>query len=103
MHKSVFNCVPGCHRSRSAALCCAADALIRGRQLPVTSFGRCVNASARTMHNLKRIDRPASNSHLHRGRCSVYQALCEHLCAHLPQPVIIIDWTGAVAQQRIML
>jgi len=33
----------------------------------------------------------------------MYRALCHYLCASYPRPVILIDWTDIVEQERLLL
>ncbi len=43
------------------------------------------------------------NIHLKGERLALYQALCQRLCQHLPQPWILVDWSDIVEQQRLLL
>ena len=83
---------------QTAALAAAVSALISGACLTVTALGRRLNSPARTKHNIKRMDRLMSNSHLHAERKRLYQALCHRLCQHLTQPKILVDWSDIVEQ-----
>ncbi len=103
LHRTVFDSVPSIHQTRGRALAVTVASLLGGAFLTVTALGRGLDSAARTKHNIKRVDRLVSNPHLQRERLSLYRALCHRLCQHLPQPVIIIDWSDIIQQQRIML
>ena len=103
LHRTLFDSVPSIHQTRSRALAATVGALLNGAFLTVTALGRGLDSAARTKHNIKRVDRLASNPHLQCERLSLYRALCHRLCQHLPQPVIIIDWSDIIQQQRLML
>jgi len=99
----VLDTVPSLHQKRAVALAAAVGALMSGAFLTVTALGRRLNSPARTKHNIKRIDRLLSNIHLKGERLALYQALCQRLCQHLPQPRILVDWSDIVEQQRLLL
>ena len=103
LHRTLFDSVPSIHQTRSRALAATVGSLLNGAFLTVTALGRGLDSAARTKHNIKRVDRLASNPHLQRERLSLYRVLCYRLCQHLPQPIIIIDWSDIIQQQRIML
>jgi hypothetical protein len=91
------------HATRRQALVSAVESLLGGAFLSVTALGRGLNRGARTKHNIKCMDRLLSNPHLQQERCVIYQALCQRLCAPLIRPVILVDWSDIVEQQRLML
>ena len=103
LHRTVFDSVPSIHQTRSRALAATVASVLGGAFLTVTALGRGLHSAARTKHNIKRVDRLASNPHLQRERLSLYRALCHRLCHHLPQPIILIDWSDIIQQQRIVL
>lgn len=103
LHTTILDSVPSLHAKRATALAAAVSALISGACLTVTALGRRLNSPARTKHNIKRMDRLMSNSHLHAERKRLYQALCHRLCQHLTQPKILVDWSDIVEQQRLLL
>ena len=92
LHRTLFDSVPSIHQTRTRALAATVASLLNGAFLTVTALGRGLDSAARTKHNIKRVDRLASNLHLQRERLSLYRALCHQLCQHLSQPVILIDW-----------
>ena len=103
LHKILLKSVPQMHLNRCHALTSAVESLLCGAFLTVTALGRGLNRPAYAKHNIKCVDRLLSNPHLHQERHLIYQALCQSLCAALPQPVILVDWSDIVEQDRLML
>lgn len=103
LHSNILSSVTTLHQRRATALAAAVEALISGARLSVTHLGRALNSTARPKHNIKRMDRLASNRHLHAEHFALYRALCHHLCAHLKHPIVLVDWTDIVEQKRLML
>ena len=103
LHRTSFDSVPSIHQTRTRALAATVAPLLNGAFLTVTALGRGLDSAARTKHNIKRVDRLASNLHLQRERLSLYRALCHQLCQHLSQPVILIDGSDIIQQQRVVL
>ncbi len=56
--------------------------------------------AAPQIHNIKCTDRLLSNTHLHQERMPLYQTLCYTLCSNLSRPVILVDWSDIVEQER---
>jgi len=103
LHKILIKSVPQMHKMRCHVLLDAVESLLSGCFLTVTDLGRKLNRKARAKHNIKCMDRLLSNSHLQKERKSIYKTLCHTLCANLPRPVILVDWSDIVEQDRIML
>ena len=102
-HKTLSKSVPQMHIKRLEALLSAVDSLLSGAFLTVTALGRGLNRPARTKHNIKCMDRLLSNRHVHNERMAIYRALCHRLCASIKRPVILVDWSDIVEQDRLML
>ena len=103
LHKTVLKSVPQMHLKRCHALTSAVESLLTGAFLTVTALGRGLNRTAFTKHNIKCMDRLLSNAHLQTERLSIYRALCYQLCTSLQRPVILVDWSDIVEQDRLML
>ena len=103
LHKFLAISVPHMHKKRCEALLSGVESLLGGVFLTVTALGRGLQRDARTKHNIKCMDRLLSNPHLHNERHAVYRVLCHRLCASLPRPVIVVDWSDIVERQRLML
>ena len=103
LHKILLKSVPMMHSERRQALLCAVESLLLGAFLTVTALGRGLNRPAYAKHNIKCVDRLLSNPHLHRERHLIYRALCHTLCASVSQPILLVDWTDIVEQDRLML
>jgi Transposase DDE domain len=103
LHTKVLSSVPTLHAKRAAALTAAVHSLLSGAFLTVTALGRRLNSPALTKHNIKRMDRLLSNSHLHAERMVIYRAVCHHLCQHLSRPFILVDWSDIVEQNRLLM
>lgn len=91
------------HKRRLEALLSAVESLLSGSFLTVTALGRGLGRTAYTKHNIKCMDRLLSNSHLHHERDALYRSLCHQLCGALTRPVILVDWSDIVEQDRLML
>ena len=102
-HKYLSKSVPQMHAKRLSALLGSVESLLSGSFLTVTALGRGLNRGAFTKHNIKCMDRLLSNGHLHQERMNVYRALCHRLCGSLTRPVILVDWSDIVEQDRLML
>lgn len=81
------------HAARLKTLYWAAAVLIRGNRLSVTALGRAAGGSAYTKHNIKRVDRFAGNTHLHKEVDIIYAGLAKLLISGTPRPIICVDWT----------
>lgn len=103
LHKILKKSVPQMHKMRCHALLDATESLLSGCFLTVTDLGRKLNRIARAKHNIKCMDRLLSNKHLQNERKSIYKTLCHTLCANLARPVILVDWSDIVEQDRLML
>lgn len=103
LHKIVTNTVPSIHHYRLESLLKGVESLLTGSFLTVTALGRNLNSLALTKHNIKRMDRLLSNRHLHKERHQIYRTLCHYLCAKQTRPVILIDWSDIIEQERLML
>jgi len=102
-HKLLRKTVPQLHLKRLEALLSAVESLLSGSFLAVTALGRGLNRTAYTKHNIKSMDRLLSNGHLHKEREAIYTALNHTLCASLSRPIILVDWSDIVEQERLML
>lgn len=103
LHTNLLSSVTGLHQTRATALSAAVVSLVHGAFLTVTALGRGLLSPAKTKHNIKRVDRLLSNRALHQERLSFYQALCHRLCQHLKHPIILVDWSDIVEQQRLLV
>ena len=103
LHKTLSSTATPVHQIRCNALLAGVESLLNGAFLTVTALGRGVSSPALEKHNIKRMDRLLSNGHLQRERPLIYRALCHYLCASQPRPVIVIDWTDIVEQERLLL
>ena len=103
LHNRVLRFVPSLHVTRASCLVAAVKALASGASLSVTALGRHLDSPAFTKHNIKRIDRLLSNPHLHRERFELYRALCHSLCRHLQHPIVLVDWSDIVEQNRVLV
>ena len=103
LHNRVLQFVPSLHETRAVSLAAAVGALAGGASLSVTALGRRLESPAFTKHNIKRMDRLLSNPHLHRERLEVYRTLCHTLCRHLDHPIILVDWSDIVEQNRVLV
>lgn len=103
LHKILSKSVPSIHAKRRLALLSAVESLLMGSFLTVTALGRGLNRSAYAKHNIKCVDRLVSNPHLHKERHLIYRSLCHTLCTSVLRPIILVDWTDIVEQDRLML
>lgn len=103
LHRLVTNTVPSIHQYRLESLLKGVESLLSGSFLTVTALGRNLNSMALTKHNIKRMDRLLSNRHLQTERSQIYRTLCHYLCSGQTQPVILVDWSDIVEQERLML
>jgi hypothetical protein len=102
-HKYLSKSVPQMHAKRLIALLSGVESLLMGSFLTVTALGRGLSRTAFTKHNIKCMDRLLSNGHLHQERMDVYRVLCHRLCGGITRPVILVDWSDIVEQDRLML
>lgn len=102
-HKFLSKTVPQIHAKRLIALLSGVESLLSGAFLTVTALGRGLGRTALTKHNIKCMDRLLSNGHLHLERTDIYRALCHRLCHGLARPIILVDWSDIVEQDRLML
>ena len=102
-HNYLRKTVPQIHKKRLTALLSAVESLLSGSFLTVTALGRGLDRKAYTKHNIKCMDRLLSNPHLHHEREALYQSLCHQVCTPLKRPIILVDWSDIVEQDRLML
>lgn len=103
LHKTLFSTARPIHQTRVSALFAGVDALLKGAFLTVTALGRGISSLALEKHNIKRMDRLLSNHYLHQERTGIYRSLCHYLCGAQKRPVIVVDWTDIVEQERMLL
>lgn len=65
LQHSLHQYCPELHLKRLNSLMLASKALIECKTLTLTELGRNLPTTARTKHNIKRIDRLLGNTHLH--------------------------------------
>jgi hypothetical protein len=99
LHKKLASSCPFIHKKRLAILILATHALIVGQRLSLTQLGRRLFSKAFPKHNIKRIDRLLSNTHLHQERSAVYQFLCHELLNGHAQPLIVVDWSDLTSER----
>lgn len=103
LHKLLVQSVPSIHAVRLAAVMASVDALTRGAKSTVTSLGRNLVSDAFVKHKIKRVDRLLSNRFFYQEHWAIHAALTRQLTAHLPEPVILIDWSPLCADQSWQL
>ena len=80
------------HARRREVLFQAANAVLSGANLSLTSIGKHLEGKAKTRHQIRKSDRLLGNKHLHAEIKPIYTALNRLLITH-PQPVISVDWS----------
>ncbi|HKQ30673.1 MAG TPA: IS4 family transposase, partial [Burkholderiales bacterium] len=80
----------------------AVDALFVGRRLTLMELARHFPGTERIKTPLKRLDRLLSNRSVQAIRTQCYQAALRWML-HMPQPVLIIDWSDARPNRRWQL
>jgi len=89
----ISHVTPSMHYNRRNALVDVTDSLLSGNPLTVTALGRGLKGNAYEKHKIKKSDRLLSNSHLQTERIGIYRAITALFSAHLPHPVILVDWS----------
>ena len=80
----------------------ASKALLDCKTLTLTELGRNLPTSARTKHNIKRIDRLLGNTHLHQERLALYQWHASFIYSGNPMPIVLVDWSDIREHKRLM-
>ena len=93
LHKILINTCPEMHKVRRDAIQATVIAALTGRRLSVTDLGRAIHSQTSHKHQIKRVDRLLSNSHLHGEVKGVYSALSHCLPGGQSRPLILIDWS----------
>ncbi len=102
LQHSLHQFCPELHLKRLNSLMLASKALIESKTLTLTELGRNLPTTARTKHNIKRIDRLLGNAHLHQERLAVYQWHASLICSGNPMPIVLVDWSDIREHKRIM-
>ncbi|TPE58324.1 IS4 family transposase, partial [Shewanella sp. LC2] len=102
LQHSLHQYCPELHLKRLNSLMLASKALIECKTLTLTELGRNLPTTARTKHNIKRIDRLLGNTHLHQERLAVYQWHASLICSGNPMPIVLVDWSDIREHKRIM-
>lgn len=102
VHRTLSACCPSIHVKRLASLCDAAHAAAKGHHLSLSELGREL-PSARTRHNIKRIDRLLGNTALHEEMPLIYQALAQQYLSKAAMPLILIDWSDLTPDRHWQL
>jgi len=79
-------------QARLSAVLRVVKTLLDGGKLALTHLGRHREGNAFIKHHIKAVDRLLGNAHLHRERIEVYIAMARTLLAHIPRPLIVVDW-----------
>jgi hypothetical protein len=103
LHKFLKNSVPEMHTKRRISLVRCLLPLLWGTILTVTELGRNLRSVAKTKHNIKRVDRLLSNTHLYAETEAVYKAMAHYLCGGNRRPVILVDWSDLVDTERTLV
>lgn len=93
LHKQIKKSCVGIHAVRLTALFTVVRALLDNGKLTVTGLGRALSTNIKVKYNIKRVDRLASNLHLHSERERIYQATSTLMIGNTKHPLIIIDWS----------
>ncbi|WP_274803731.1 IS4 family transposase [Klebsiella pneumoniae] len=100
LQHSLHQYCPELHLKRLNSLMLASKALIECKTLTLTELGRNLPTTARTKHNIKRIDRLLGNTHLHQERLAVYQWHASLICSGNPMPIVLVDWSDIREHKR---
>ncbi len=79
------------HKIRQASLAAVVLGGLIGQRLTVTDLGRSLQGQRSHKHNIKRVDRLFSNTHLHTEWPGIYRSLAHQLIAPQSRPVILIE------------
>ncbi len=88
------------HKCRREAVFAAVGAALEGQSLAVSALGRGLNGLTDEKHQIKRMDRLLSNSHLQAERVSIYSAVAKLMLGAATRPVIAVDWSDLDGSKR---
>ncbi len=94
LHKFFLSTSKKIDRRIHKTLLSAALTLSDSKELSIAALGRHLESSAKTKHNIKRIDRLFGNKNLHERVEIYYQQMTRTLLEGNLNPVILIDWSG---------
>ena len=103
LHKLLQNTCPDMHQTRRHALEATVQAGLVGRRLTVTDLGRSLDSPSSHKHQIKRVDRLLSNTHLHQETREIYRLLCHQLIGSRTRVTLLIDWSDMDAYKRHFL
>lgn len=100
------------HAVRFGALVAVVEAVVRVGRLSLSALGRGIAGPAAPKHGIKRVDRLLGNRHLWAERWLIFDSMIWCVLrggawrrhrAIRSRPVILVDWTQAVGDQRVLV
>jgi ribosomal protein L34 len=96
-------CLGSMHTKRAGALLRASAALLRGGTTSLSAIALRLGGATTLKHRLKSVDRLLGNTGLQQQRWEVYRSLAQRWGEHLPQILVVIDWSDLTRDQRWQL
>lgn len=81
------------HKSRIKLLVCVLNAVIKTKQLKLSTLGRAIDLPIQERSGIRKIDRFLSNIFFQNKNICIYQSIINLLIGRKTKPIIIIDWT----------
>jgi len=100
LHKLLGNTI---HKSRINLLGCVIAAIIRIKELKLTSIGRAIDLPIQERSAIRKIDRLLGNSFFQKQNKIFYEAVTRLLVGCKKRPIIIVDWTKLPNREEYVL
>jgi len=106
------SCRSKIHAVRFRALVAVVEAVVQVGRLSLSALGRGIAGPAAPKHGIKRVDRLLRNRHLWAERWLIFDSMIWCILrggawrrhrAIRSRPVILVDWTQAVGDQRVLV
>src|ERR1044071_10197155 len=106
------SCRSKIHAIRFRALVAVVEAVVQVGRLSLSALGRGIAGPAAPEHGMKRVDRLLRNRHLWAERWLIFDSMIWCILrggawrrhrAIRSRPVILVDWTQAVGDQRVLV
>ena len=98
--KNTFNII---HEKRANSLISAAESLLNGAHLTVTSIGRHLNGDALEKSKIHQADSIIGNGLLYNDKLKLMKALVNRNFGNRTNLYVLIDWSGCCSDERFIL
>ncbi len=94
LHEKIETSCPSMSKKQIPALCLAVNAVIRSKELTLTSLGRHLNPNkTNEKSDINRMDYLIGNHLFYKSHLSLYRLIAHKIIGNELNPIILVDWT----------